>query len=109
MKLPKKYQGITPGEWKASLPLKGNGFWYVDTETSESGAVCVVYGNIGGSIKDKAVLLADSPRLAAAVVELREALIELSREEYRDDDDQILDRARNRARSAILETEEWAA
>jgi hypothetical protein len=37
--------------------------------------------------------------------ELLEALIELVREEFRDDDDPILDRARIKARNAIAKAE----
>jgi len=87
MKLPKKYQGITPGNWirdgrliYALTPYTGGGKMASKLPDGVNRFQCYVDASNGGDgapieeQEENAAIIADSPRLAAAVVELREVL-----------------------------------
>lgn len=84
----------TPGPWSADPKRK---LRIRDANDTTVGS-CGTSDSIRDAWEGNALIMSVAP-------ELLEALIELVREEFRDDDDPILDRARIKARNAIAKAE----
>ncbi len=84
----------TPWPWNVEAAQRG----FIVTALNGQYDIAVVR-NIG--VQDNKA----NAQLIAAAPELLEALKELSAEEWRDDNDPILDRARSKARAAIAKAE----
>ncbi len=115
-KLPLKYQGVTEGEWRqccngdctCKFIWSGNG---TDTVATARPVACIhgewgddkdmVYGEVPEEqVNANATLMADSKRLAGAVVQLREALESLV---------EATGSTNGVAIKAMADTAEWAA
>ncbi len=75
--LPKKYLGVTPGEWCPAT--SHTGIVYVEADGIEIAGISHLADGKNNAMLDvqrkaNSVLMADAPRLAAAVVELRDGL-----------------------------------
>ena len=66
----KEFKG-TKGEWKAEKPKGSNGYWFVNNESNNSGAIATCY-NVSGLETDleteaNAKLIASAPELLEAL------------------------------------------
>ena len=77
----KEFKG-TKGEWKAEKPKWSNGFWYVNNELNNSGAIATCY-NVFGLETDleteaNAKLIASAPEL----LEVLQEAVNIQKENY---------------------------
>jgi len=119
-KLPLKYQGVTEGEWRIhhGEDMRSWGHIRCDKEFAGPNGVAVARANRHSVGYSEAVancsLMADSKRLAGAVVELREALERLldaskhSGESGYYTETELTD-PWGSARESLTQTAEWAA
>lgn len=122
MKLPIKYQGITPGEWvfkrgyyNATTALINEPGTFVIEDKDGDVVICsrkTPYPDRKIEMIANAAIMADSPRLAAAVVLLREKLESVSRYAAQEIDvpfDECIAGPIGEAREALDQTKEWAS
>lgn len=117
MKLPKKYEGVTPGEWAVRGIDQSMGCIETRDGKYQIGQAGQIHGDDWktehAERKANATIMADAPRLAAAVVKFREDMEHIIEYWNRDQNEMAMADALNHiietAEQSLEDSKEWEA